>query len=178
MKVLPPWSGDLAGLKPNGTVDDQCEEPCSQFERQVRETFAIADDIPAARADVVEFTGFPEGCGRRSGRTHLNERLNRAIRLCTDSVRFGPDHRPRRSRHGYQTEEWAEGWLGLDIFADSGLTLVPDTSTTEHWNSVPGVSPIGRGIPRLTAPRTCSPSCTAPQRLCLVPVAWAAVAAS
>jgi putative transposase len=100
----------------------------------------VEDKLPAAfahldtaRAEILAFTGFPEGLWSQIWSNNPNERLNREIRRRTDSVGIFP-HRDAIVRLvgavlAEQTDEWAEGrrYLGLDILAKSRLALVTDT---------------------------------------------------
>ncbi|WP_448222045.1 IS256 family transposase [Gordonia iterans] len=93
------------------------------------------DHLDAARADILAFTGFPEGLWQQIWSNNPNERLNREIRRRTDSVGIFPNRdaiiRLVGAVLAEQTDEWAEGprYLGLDILAKSRLTPVPDTRT-------------------------------------------------
>jgi putative transposase len=100
----------------------------------------VEDKLPAAfahldtaRAEILAFTGFPEGLWSQIWSNNPNERLNREICRRTDSVGIFP-HRDAIVRLvgavlAEQTDEWAEGrrYLGLDILAKSRLALVTDT---------------------------------------------------
>ena len=91
------------------------------------------DHLDTARADILAFTGFPEGLWQQIWSNNPNERLNREIRRRTDSVGIFPNRdaivRLVGAVLAEQTDEWAEGrrYLGLDILAKSRLTPVPAT---------------------------------------------------
>lgn len=92
------------------------------------------EHLDTARADILAFTGFPEGLWQQIWSNNPNERLNREIRRRTDSVGIFPNRdaiiRLAGAALAEQTDEWAEGrrYLGL---AKSRLTLIPDTATEE-----------------------------------------------
>jgi putative transposase len=91
------------------------------------------EHLDAARADILGFTGFPEGLWQQIWSNNPNELLNREIRRRTDSVGIFPNRdaiiRLVGAVIAEQTDEWAEGrrYLGLDILTKSRLHLVPDT---------------------------------------------------
>ncbi|RII40834.1 IS256 family transposase, partial [Galactobacter valiniphilus] len=104
------------------------------------------DHLDTARADILAFTGFPEGLWQQIWSNNPNERLNREIRRRTDSVGIFPNRdaiiRLVGAVLAEQTDEWAEGrrYLGLDILAKSRLTLVADNSPEEVTDSILGLS--------------------------------------
>jgi putative transposase len=93
------------------------------------------EHLDTPRADILAFTGFPEGLWQQIWSNNPNERLNRAIRRRTDSVGIFPNRGAIIRLVGAVlteiTDEWAEGrrYLGLEILAKSRLTLVDNTGT-------------------------------------------------
>ena len=100
------------------------------------------DHLDNARADILAFTGFPEGLWPQIWSNNPNERLNREIRRRTDSVGIFPNREAIVRLVGAvlaeQTDEWAEGrrYFGLDILARSRLTLVPAADIGEVTDTV------------------------------------------
>ena len=100
------------------------------------------EHLDTARAEILAFTGFPEGLWQQIWSNNPNERLNREIRRRTDSVGIFPSRDAITRLLGAvlaeQTDEWAEGrrYLGLDILAKSRLTLIPDTAIEEVTDSI------------------------------------------
>lgn len=100
------------------------------------------DHLDAARADILAFTGFPEGLWQQIWSNNPNERLNREIRRRTDSVGIFPNRDAITRLVGAvlaeQTDEWAEGrrYLGLDILAKSRLTLLTDAGSEVNTDTV------------------------------------------
>lgn len=75
------------------------------------------------RADILAPTTFPKDIWAQIWSKNPNERLNREVLRCTDSVGIFPNREPIIHLVGAvlaeQTEQWAEGrrYLGLDILA-------------------------------------------------------------
>jgi putative transposase len=93
---------------------------------------AAFNHLDTARADILAFTGFPDGLWQQIWSNNPNERLNREIRRRTDSVGIFPGRdaivRLVGAVLAEQTDEWAEGrrYLGLDILAKSRLPHTPE----------------------------------------------------
>lgn len=103
---------------------------------------AAHEHLDNARADILAFTGFPEGLWQQIWSNNPNERLNREIRRRTDSVGIFPSRDAIVRLVGAVlaeiTDEWVEGrrYLGLEILAKSRLTLVTDTRTEVNTDTV------------------------------------------
>ena len=92
---------------------------------------AAWDHLDQARADVLAFASFPTGVGTQIWSNNPNERLNREIRRCSDSVGIFPNRQAIIGLVGAvlaeQNDEWAEGrrYLSLDILTTSRLAPQP-----------------------------------------------------
>ena len=126
------------------SVYDQPDAPAvaAQFDRLIDYVDDrlpdVAEHLGAARADILAFTGFPEGLWQQIWSNNPNERLNREIRRRTDSVGTFPNRdaiiRLVRAVLAEQTDEWAEGrrYLGLDILAKSRLTIIANPDIAQE----------------------------------------------
>ena len=91
------------------------------------------DHLDAARADILAFTGFPTAVWTQIWSNNPNERLNREIRRCTDSVGIFPNRdaiiRLVGAVLAEQTDEWAEGrrYLSLDVLTRSRFQAIDNS---------------------------------------------------
>ena len=136
--------GQHRGDRRSGSVYEQPDADAvnAQFDRLLDYVDGKLPDahghLDTARADILAFTGFPDGLRQQIWSNNPNERLNREIRRRTDSVGIFPNRdaiiRLVGAVLAEQTDEWAEGrrYLGLDILAKSRLTLVADRNGGDH----------------------------------------------
>jgi putative transposase len=113
----------------SGSVHAQFDRLLDYVEDKLPAAF---NHLDAARADILAFTGFPDGLWQQIWSNNPNERLNREIRRRTDSVGIFPGRdaivRLVGAVLAEQTDEWAQGrcYLGLDILAKSRPTHTPE----------------------------------------------------
>jgi hypothetical protein len=95
--------------------------------------------LDAARADVLAFTGFPEGVWRQVWSNNLNERLNREIRRRTESWASFPTA-ARSSR--WSARSWASNATsGSTAAATSASTSCRAAASPSAPAAPPGASP-------------------------------------
>jgi transposase-like protein len=143
------WPGVRAMLH---SVFDQPDAASvhTQFDRLVEAVAdklpKVADQLEAARADLLAFTAFPREIWRQIWSNNPQERLNREIRRRTDVVGIFPDRDAAIRLIGAvlaeQHDEWTEGrrYLGLDVLSRARLTIITDPETGEAGDVVKEVN--------------------------------------
>lgn len=93
----------------------------------------VAEQLEAARADLLAFTAYPKDVWIQIWSTNPAERLNKEIRRGTHAVGILPNGEAIVCLVGAvlskQTDEWTEGrrYLGLEVLSRCRLTTVADT---------------------------------------------------